>query len=190
MEKVTAEKLVAYREHLQANEEYKDLDTRFAWDILHSCDQAKKARLFDKSYHQDLFDNHIGTAIRHIVKSFLKKQHKEGSIMKCERYRTMKQESNEKYMDVQMILYDVWGNKKDGYTVNDIWKVDEPITINEEIWWDHKALRKIIKKYLFKPEVRLGKITITFQEEIHTEFEFDNKPCGRLEVVKEYEQEE
>lgn len=110
--------------------------------------------------------------------------------MKCERYRTMKQESNEKYMDVQMILYDVWGNKKDGYTVNDIWKVDEPITINEEIWWDHKALRKIIKKYLFKPEVRLGKITITFQEEIHTEFEFDNKPCGRLEVVKEYEQEE
>lgn len=72
MEKVTAEKLVAYREHLQANEEYKDLDTRFAWDILHSCDQAKKARLFDKSYHQDLFDNHIGTAIRHIVKSFLK----------------------------------------------------------------------------------------------------------------------
>lgn len=92
----------------------------------------------------------------------------------------------QKYMDVQIWLYDVWGNKKEGYEVNNQWEYDSPITMDEETWTTDKLLKKVIKKYLLKPTVRLSNITFMANGEDYVEFEIGGIPCGRLEVVKRY----
>ena len=96
-------------------------------------------------------------------------------------------EVEQKYMDVQIWLYEVWGNKKDGYDVNDRWEHDTPITMDEETWTTNKLLKKVIKKYLLKPTIKLSQITFTTEGENYVEFEVGNRPCGMLEVVKKYE---
>ena len=92
----------------------------------------------------------------------------------------------QKYMDVQIWLYDIWGNKKEGYEVNNQWKHDSPLTMDEETWTTDKLLKKVIKKYLLKPTVRLSNITFMTKGEDYVEFEIGGIPCGRLEVVKRY----
>ncbi len=92
----------------------------------------------------------------------------------------------QKYMDVQIWLYDVWGNKKEGYEVNNQWEHDSPLTMDEETWTTDKLLKKVIKKYLLKPTVRLSNITFMVKEADYVEFEIGGIPCGRLEVVKRY----
>lgn len=72
MEKITAEGLLLGKEHIQKYEKYKDLERRFTWDILHQCDRNRKLRFFDKAYHEGLNDDHVYTAMKRIVKSFLK----------------------------------------------------------------------------------------------------------------------
>jgi hypothetical protein len=58
--------------------------------------------------------------------------------------------------------------------------------MDEETWTTDKLLKKVIKKYLLKPTVRLSNIMFTAEEEDYVEFAVGGRPCGRLEVVKRY----
>lgn len=101
-------------------------------------------------------------------------------------------EKNEKYMDVQIWLYDMWGNEQEGYEVNNQWRFESPITMHHTIWDDAKELKKVIRKYVLKPTCRYP-IDIRFESENVTEFEIrvrvkgqTDMIAGRLEIDKVY----
>ena len=94
--------------------------------------------------------------------------------------------SEQSYIDVQIWLYDVWGNEKDGYEVNDQWKHEEPITMDMETWETPELLKKVLKKYILKPGIHMKSIDFPIFDEDYTEFEVHGRPIGRMEIVKRY----
>jgi uncharacterized Zn ribbon protein len=77
----------------------------------------------------------------------------------------------------RLYTYDVWGNEKDGYEVNDVFKSSELYSFDEKLSYENliKELKKqgLIKKGLHVKSIEIGgdDLTITFDYKGKPEFE-------------------
>ena len=81
--------------------------------------------------------------------------------------------------------YDVWGNKKEGYEVNDVYLVNSEVKIKKDIS-DNDLKREVKKIFDLKRNIRLSSIDIE-GEDIYTlyfNYNIDNYPIGELRYIK------
>ena len=87
--------------------------------------------------------------------------------------------------------YDVWGNPKEGYTVNDTYTDCDDLFIAEEIWLNESSLKRLCKKeFALKRNIRLSSISIEGDDKYST-FTYDptGYPIGEFIVTKRIEEE-
>ena len=82
-------------------------------------------------------------------------------------------------------MYEVWGNEKDGYDVNDRYEIASDYVIAHSVRENAKEMKKVIRKIFgIKPQVH-----ITLDGDwnyIFVERERDGYPICEMELVKEY----
>jgi len=86
---------------------------------------------------------------------------------------------------VEIRLYDVWGNPKDGYAINDVFVMEHEYPLEKEVWESNKALKRFIKDMFFKPYVRFCDIKLDTSAENTVYFNYgkDEKPIGEIRLV-------
>ena len=86
-------------------------------------------------------------------------------------------------MNYKLIGYESWGNRKDGWEVNNLWTIKEDIKVSEDA--NDKDILKLMKDAgYFKKHVRLNMLDIWSDSEYFIEF-FHRKtgePLCRLEL--------
>lgn len=98
-------------------------------------------------------------------------------------------------MKADIYVYDVWGNARDGYVVNDVWLYDYDLDITEEIINCDRKLRKWIRDALYKKHTKLSSINLEVNDcymdtgnRIYWEYGASCKPQGEIRI--RYESEE
>ncbi len=90
----------------------------------------------------------------------------------------------EKYYKVEVREYDVWGNDKDGYEVNDCYLVMDDLMVSEEIMTSIKQLKRLCKK-LFNMKRNIHLSSITLDGDSTTIYcEYKGIPVGVLSIVE------
>jgi hypothetical protein len=67
LSKLPRDLLLTHKESLRSDPRVKDLDTRFAWDLLYGIEQDVRNTFMQRLYKY-CDDTHIGTALKRIVK--------------------------------------------------------------------------------------------------------------------------
>lgn len=65
--KLPRDLLISHKESLKHDSRVKDLESRFAWDLLYGIEQDVRNQMMGRFYKY-LDDSHIGTALKRIVK--------------------------------------------------------------------------------------------------------------------------
>jgi len=79
--------------------------------------------------------------------------------------------------------YDVWGNRRDGYQVNDVFRTPEVYMVDPD-WSDPELIRELRKQNFFKKGVRSNLIEIDGDEE-KIYFDYKGRPEGELRREEE-----
>ena len=91
---------------------------------------------------------------------------------------------NEGYNKYTAYTYDLWGNDKDGYEVNDVYFLEEDIVIMDKLWDNQDNDRKLIKciKSLFnlRQGLHSAKFEIDGDPDFQIYIEYDGVPIGML----------
>ena len=97
-------------------------------------------------------------------------------------------------MKADVYVYDVLGNARDGYEVNDVWLYYYDLDITEEIINDRKLLRKWIRDALYKKHTKLSSINLDVNDcyidtgtIIYWEYGASCKPQGEIRIRYEKE---
>jgi len=90
-------------------------------------------------------------------------------------------------MKVKAWTYDVWGNKRDGFDVNDRFSAGE-YSIDYRTWESEKALKRFAKSVLgIRSGVWLSSIDIDGDDRTaYFTYAPDGYPLGEIEVIKKY----
>lgn len=91
----------------------------------------------------------------------------------------------EENVKIEIRLYDVWGNAKDGYEINDGFVAESEYPLEKKVWEDNKALKRFIRDMFFMPYVRFCDIRLDDSSENTVYFSYgkDEKPIGMLRLV-------
>lgn len=80
------------------------------------------------------------------------------------------------YYKCSAYSYDVWGNKKDGFEVNDTFCISNELFISADVMeFDDKLIRHMKKIFNIKRNVRIGSIAVSGDDKMIT---FDYSPEG------------
>ena len=77
--------------------------------------------------------------------------------------------------------YDVWGNKKDGYDVNNVFRTNDVVFIPNEVSSDADMTKYLKKQGFFKKEVK-NKFVVYDGDEHVIYVSYKDKPEGELRV--------
>jgi hypothetical protein len=77
--------------------------------------------------------------------------------------------------------YDVWGNKKDGYDVNDVFRTNDVVFIPNKVSSDADMTKYLKKQGFFKKEVKNKFVEYRGDEHV-IYVDYKGKPEGELRV--------
>jgi hypothetical protein len=100
-----------------------------------------------------------------------------------EREQTKNEKDDEK-MKLNLVNYfDVWGNKKDGYEVNNLCSEGE---VQVKSWEDGDILKALKEKDFLKKHVRKNMLNFVdcFDEIVEIEHKKTGRPICRLELIR------
>jgi hypothetical protein len=91
-------------------------------------------------------------------------------------------------MKADLFTYDVWGNARDGYEVNDRHGLRRDVTISHQTFNSDSALKKWIKtNFHFKRNVRLSSIHLDGDERtVYITGGRDEYPIGEIQITHLY----
>jgi hypothetical protein len=91
-------------------------------------------------------------------------------------------------MRVDLVSYDVWGNVKDGYEVNDRSVFARDVPISHQTFNSEPALKRWIKSaFGLKPGVRLSSIDLDGDDlTVYIDVGRNGYPLGEIQVISKY----
>lgn len=91
----------------------------------------------------------------------------------------------------ELISFDLWGNSKDGYEINDMYTLERDIVISDEIINDDKLLIKALKKLGFiKKTAKNSKFIIDGEPAYSLYIDYYDMPVFELRTTKYIENDE
>ena len=78
-------------------------------------------------------------------------------------------------MKFRLYDYDVWGNEKDGFNVNDVFKTSTTVELNEKMS-DRQIVNALKKEWVIKKGVQFRSIDIDGDFEYALYFDYKGRP--------------
>lgn len=99
-------------------------------------------------------------------------------------------------MKADIYVYDVWGNAREGYEINDVFKHLDDVPITKEIINDRKLLRKWIRDTLYEKHTKLSSIHLEVNDcymdtgnKVFWEYGASCRPEGEIRIRYEKDDE-
>ena len=98
---------------------------------------------------------------------------------------TINAATEEEDVKVEIRLYEVLGNSKDGYEINDVFVAESEYLLEKKVWESNKALKRFIRDMFFKSYVRFCDICLDDSAENTVYFSYgkDEKPIGEIRLL-------